>query len=65
MTGKRMRKICTKRDTDTFDWDEAVIYYGEEIGQHGLNNYPIQSNRYDFDWNQVDTQSADANSMLD
>ena len=26
MTGKRMRKICTKRDTDTFDWDEAVIY---------------------------------------
>lgn len=43
---------------------QAVIYYGEEIGQHGLNNYPIQSNRYDFDWNQVDTQSADANSML-
>ena len=26
MTGKRMRKICTKRDTDTFDWNEAVIY---------------------------------------
>lgn len=43
---------------------QAVIYYGEEIGQHGLNNYSIQSNRYDFDWNQVDTQSADANSML-
>lgn len=43
---------------------QAVVYYGEEIGQHGLNNYPIQSNRYDFDWNQVDTQSADANSML-
>ena len=43
---------------------QAVIYYGEEIGQHGVNNYPIQSNRYDFDWNQVDTQSADANSML-
>ncbi len=43
---------------------QAVIYYGEEIGQHGLNNYPIQSNRYDFDWSQVDTQSADANSML-
>lgn len=43
---------------------QAVIYYGEEIGQHGLNNYPIQSNRYDFDWGQVDTQSADANSML-
>lgn len=43
---------------------QAVVYYGEEIGQHGLNNYPIQSNRYDFDWSQVDTQSADANSML-
>ena len=43
---------------------QAVIYYGEEIGQHGLNNYPIQSNRYDFDWSKVDTQTADANSML-
>ena len=43
---------------------QAVVYYGEEIGQHGLNNYPIQSNRYDFDWSKVDTQTADANSML-
>lgn len=23
---------------------QTVIYYGEELGQHGLNNYPIQSN---------------------
>lgn len=43
---------------------QAVVYYGEEIGQHGLDNYPIQSNRYDFDWSKVDTQTADANSML-
>lgn len=29
---------------------QPVIYYGEEIGQTGLNNYPYQTNRYDFDW---------------
>ena len=27
-----------------------VIYYGEEIGLTGLNDYPYQTNRYDFDW---------------
>lgn len=43
---------------------QAVIYYGEEIGQHGLDNYPIQSNRYDFDWSEVERQSKDKNSML-
>ena len=42
---------------------QTVIYYGEELGQHGLNNYPIQSNRYDFDWNQVESQKTDASSM--
>ncbi len=29
---------------------QPVIYYGEEIGLTGLNNYPYQTNRYDFDW---------------
>lgn len=29
---------------------QPVIYYGEEIGQTGANNYPYQTNRYDFDW---------------
>ena len=32
---------------------QPVIYYGEEIGQTGLNNYPYQTNRYDFDWSIV------------
>ena len=30
-----------------------VIYYGEEVGLSGLNNYPYQTNRYDFDWSIV------------
>lgn len=29
---------------------QPVIYYGEEVGQTGANNYPYQTNRYDFDW---------------
>lgn len=42
---------------------QMVIYYGEELGQHGLNNYPIQSNRYDFDWAALESQKTDASSM--
>lgn len=42
---------------------QTVIYYGEELGQHGLNNYPIQSNRYDFDWAALESQKTDASSM--
>lgn len=29
---------------------QPVIYYGEELGQTGENNYPYQTNRYDLDW---------------
>lgn len=43
---------------------QAVIYYGEEIGQHGLDNYPYQTNRYDFDWTEEAKQEKDDNSML-
>lgn len=32
---------------------QVVIYYGEEIGMTGANNYPYQDNRYDFDWTLV------------
>ena len=32
---------------------QPVIYYGEEIGLTGANNYPYQTNRYDFDWSLV------------
>ena len=42
---------------------QMVIYYGEELGQHGLDNYPIQSNRYDFDWAALESQKTDASSM--
>lgn len=39
---------------------QTVIYYGEEIGMTGANNYPYQDNRYDFDWSLVN----DDNDML-
>lgn len=29
---------------------QPVIYYGEELGQTGANNWPYQDNRYDMDW---------------
>lgn len=32
---------------------QPVIYYGEETGQSGANNYPYQDNRYDFDWSKA------------
>lgn len=32
---------------------QVVIYYGEEIGMTGANDYPYQTNRYDFDWSQT------------
>lgn len=43
---------------------QAVIYYGEELGQHGLDNYPYQTNRYDFDWTEEAKQEKDDSSML-
>ncbi len=42
---------------------QPVIYYGEELGQTGANNYPYQDNRYDFDWNLQATQANTAGSM--
>ena len=32
---------------------QPVIYYGEEIGLTGYNDYPNYTNRYDFDWSLV------------
>ncbi|MDG3143452.1 pullulanase [Streptococcus suis] len=34
---------------------QPVIYYGEEVGQSGQNNWPVYDNRYDFDWSKVET----------
>lgn len=39
---------------------QPVIYYGEEIGLTGKNDYPVQTNRYDFDW----SKANDENQML-
>ncbi len=43
---------------------QVVIYYGEEIGQHGLNNWPTQSNRNDFNWTEAAAQDGVEGSML-
>ena len=37
---------------------QPVIYYGEEIGLSGANNYPYQDNRYDFDWSIANEDNA-------
>ncbi|MBR4026040.1 MAG: hypothetical protein IKJ01_00595, partial [Lachnospiraceae bacterium] len=42
---------------------QPVIYYGEEIGLTGANNYPKQDNRYDFNWTEQATQASDTSSM--
>ena len=42
---------------------QPVIYYGEEIGLSGANNYPVQDNRYDFDWDKMAAQDKDVNSL--
>ncbi len=44
---------------------QPVIYYGEEIGQTGANNWPWQDNRYDFDWDEQEAQDGTANSMFE
>ncbi|AIY06268.1 pullulanase [Planococcus sp. PAMC 21323] len=33
---------------------QPVIYYGEELGQTGANNYPQYDNRYDLAWDSVE-----------
>ena len=42
---------------------QPVLYYGEEIGQGGANNWPYQTNRRDFDWMELEKQKADSNSI--
>ena len=42
---------------------QPVIYYGEEIGQGGANNWPFQTNRRDFDWTELEKQKADSSSI--
>lgn len=42
---------------------QPVLYYGEEIGQGGADNWPLQTNRRDFDWTELEKQKADSNSI--
>lgn len=39
---------------------QPIIYYGEELGQTGANNWPYQDNRYDLDW----SKAKESNDML-
>ena len=42
---------------------QPVIYYGDELGQAGANDWPNQANRSDFDWKELEAQKADNNSI--
>jgi glycosidase len=42
---------------------QPVIYYGEEIGLSGANNYPYQDNRYDFDWDAQAQQKEEKRAL--
>lgn len=46
---------------------QPVIYYGEELGQTGANNWPVYDNRYDFDWEDVEGNDLHAHyeTLLD
>lgn len=36
---------------------QPIIYYGEELGYSGANNYPKYDNRPDIDWTKVDASN--------
>ena len=42
---------------------QPVVYYGDELGQAGANDWPYQTNRRDFDWTELEAQKADGNSI--
>ena len=42
---------------------QPIIYYGDELGQAGANDWPYQTNRRDFDWTELEAQKADSNSI--
>jgi pullulanase len=37
---------------------QPVIYYGEELGQIGANNYPQYDNRYDLAWDKTESNDV-------
>lgn len=42
---------------------QPVIYYGDELGQAGANDWPYQTNRRDFDWTKLEAQKTNSNSI--
>ena len=42
---------------------QPVIYYGDELGQSGANDWPYQTNRRDFDWTELEAQKTNSNSI--
>lgn len=42
---------------------QPIIYYGDELGQAGANDWPYQTNRRDFDWTELEAQKVDSNSI--
>lgn len=42
---------------------QPIIYYGDELGQAGANDWPYQTNRRDFDWKGLEAQKVDSNSI--
>lgn len=42
---------------------QPIIYYGDELGQAGANDWPYQTNRRDFDWKGLEVQKTDSNSI--
>lgn len=42
---------------------QPVIYYGDELGQAGANDWPYQTNRRDFDWKGLEAQKTASNSI--
>ena len=42
---------------------QPVVYYGDELGQAGANDWPYQTNRRDFDWTGLEAQKTNSNSI--
>lgn len=42
---------------------QPVVYYGDELGQAGANDWPYQTNRRDFDWTELEAQKTNSNSI--
>lgn len=55
---KALEKMMVAASLQITAKGQPVIYYGEEIGLYGANNYPYQTNRYDFDWSKVTKDNA-------